>query len=260
MNEDLNGTPGPIAIDMDAVRRAASELQAASVYDSTWLERFAEPDFDSYEDFVAHLRHDFDLQMVHLFPELCAVSLGGTGTTRVLPEHSQLHAPFFHHGDLVAQGSLYVTAPFVVTGSLTVEGVLQDCGPDSVIVVGGALSARGVYTDGEMYVSGGLEADVVYGSYNDNTLQARFIRARLVIEDEHCTMAAVESDNHYDIDTYEQGYGEGVQEQLRALLVDELFIGNDKDPDDDERMLDAHLLFQRMADGEPVFRADAGNA
>jgi hypothetical protein len=249
------GEHGATPIDMDVVRRVARALQDESGYDSEWLSRIAEPDFDSYQDFVAHLRHDFDVEMVHCFPELCAVSLGGAGATRVLAGVGELGEPFFHHGDLVVQGGLFVSAPFVVTGSLTVGGVLADCGPDSVVVVGGGVSARGVNTDGEMYVGGAIEADVVYGSYNDNVLQARSIRARLVIEDEHCTMAFVESDHHYDLDTYRQGYGEGVQEQLRALLVDEVFGPQD---DKGESRFDARLLFRRLREGAPVFRADVG--
>lgn len=80
-----------------------------------------------------------------------------------------------------------------------------------------------MHTDGEMSVGGDISAEVVYGHYNDHTLQAATIRARLVIEDEHCTIAAVEADTHFDLDDFRQGYGEGVQERLRELLVDEVF-------------------------------------
>jgi hypothetical protein len=61
----------------------------------------------------------------------------------------------------------------------------------------------------------------------------------------------VEADTHFDPDDYPQGYGEGLQERLRELLVDEVF-GNEKD----EEQLDRSLLFGLMREGLPVFRAD----
>lgn len=107
---------------------------------------------------------------------------------------------------------------------------------------------------------GDIEADVVYGDYNDSTLHAGTIRARLVIEDDHETIATVESDLYFDLDDYQQGYGDGVQEQLRAFLVDEVFAADedeDADEDDSEDMFDVGLLFARLREGLPVFRADA---
>ncbi|MEV5676473.1 hypothetical protein AB0L80_37145 [Streptomyces sp. NPDC052069] len=101
-----------------------------------------------------------------------------------------------------------------------------------------------------MSVDGDIEADVVYGCYNDNTLQAGTIRARLAIEDEHATIASVEADLHFDLDDFQQGHGDGVQEQLRELLVDEVFAV-------DEDVMDRGLLFARLREGLPVFRADS---
>ncbi|MFE4334663.1 hypothetical protein ACFRQM_36260 [Streptomyces sp. NPDC056831] len=112
-----------------------------------------------------------------------------------------------------------------------------------------------MHTDGKMSVGGGIEAEVVYGYDNDQTLQAGTIRTRLVIEDEHCTIAVVEADAHFDLDDYQQGYGDGVQEQLRELLVDEVFSN-----EEDEEQLDRTLLFARSREGEPVFRANDATA
>ena len=50
-----------------------------------------------------------------------------------------------------------------------------------------------MYTDGDMHVSGDIEADIVYGCYNDHTLEARTIRGRLVISDDHDVQAHVEA-------------------------------------------------------------------
>ncbi|MCX5434019.1 hypothetical protein OHU11_40470 (plasmid) [Streptomyces sp. NBC_00257] len=254
---------GPLPIDMEALRQAAGVMQAelAEVCeaagipdDSGWLTRRVEPDFDSYQDFVAGLGYGCDPDHLPHLPELCARVLGGTGATRTLVGDQSVDTPFFHHGDLVVKGGLDVVAPFVVTGSLAVEDVLADGGPDSVVAIRGGVTARGVFTDGEMSVDGDIEADVVYGYYNDNTLQAGTIRARLVIEDEHATIATVEADLHFDLDDFQQGHGDGVQEQLRELLVDEVFA---VDEDGGREMMDRGLLFARLREGLPVFRADS---
>ncbi|WP_236242577.1 ankyrin repeat domain-containing protein [Streptomyces sp. CC228A] len=278
---------GPMPIDMDAVRRVAAAMSsrlaevcgAAGVPDDgARLARLVEPDFDSYQDLASALREHGDPELLPSVTRLCAAVLGDTGTVRTLPGGRGVDTPFFHHGDLVVTGDLDVLAPFVVTGSLTVEGVLADFGPHSVVVIGGGVVARGVFTDGEMCVHGDIRAEVVHGSYNDHTLQAATLRARLVIEDEHETIAAVRADLHFDADDYQQGYGDGVQEQLRELLVDEVFATDededgdeaadadgaadaddlhDADEDGDEKMFDHRLLLARMRAGLPVFRTDA---
>jgi hypothetical protein len=149
---------------------------------------------------------------------------------------------------LTVEGNLNVLSRFVVTGDVTVAGCLLDAGPDSRIAIGGDLRATGVQTDGELHVGGELAADVVYGYYNDFTLRADVIRGRLVIEDEHAVAADVEAELHLDMETYEQGYGEGVQERLRVVLVDEVFSDD---------MLDQDALFTLLCDGRSVFRLDA---
>ncbi|MBB1246766.1 hypothetical protein GL263_24905 [Streptomyces durbertensis] len=250
--------------DMAAVRRTAATMcaeraavcgAAGTPDDSHRLARLVEPDFGGFQELAAALRHDGHPDLLPFVPSLCAAVLGDTGTTRTLSGDQRVVEPFFHHGDLVVEGGLDVVAPLVVTGSLTVGGVLADCGPDSVVVVGGDVTARGVFTDGEMCVLGGIRAEVVHGYYNDNTLQAGRIRARLVIEDEHETIATVEADLHLDLDDYQQGYGDGVQEQLRALLVDDVFTP-DEDEDDAAEMFDFHALLARLRTDLPVFRAD----
>ncbi|MER6499731.1 hypothetical protein ABT218_10125 [Streptomyces sp. NPDC001455] len=258
---------GPLPIDMAAVRRIAEETRAALSEawraagipdDSDWLAERVRPEYESYQAFVAELRHDCDPDHVPFIPKLCAEALGDDArTNRALVGDQQLDEPFFHHGDLIVKGHLDVAAPFVVTGSLTVEGCMQDCGPDSVVAVGGDMTTRAVHTDGEMYVGGDIEAEIVYGYYNDNTLQAGTIRARLVIEDEHATIADVEAETHFDLDDFQQGLGDGVQERLRELLVDEVFSNEE---DEDEEQLDQTLLFARLREGENVFRtAGAGS-
>ncbi|MEU2133684.1 hypothetical protein [Streptomyces sp. NPDC018352] len=257
---------GPLPIDMAGARRVAEAMRvtrseacgAAGVPDdSGWLTELTRPDFDSFQDFVARLRDDSDPDHVPLIPQLCGRLLGDEARTdHALMGDQEIREPFFHHGDLLVRGHLDVGAPFVVTGSLVVEGCLTDCGPYSVVAVHGDVTARAVHTDGEMSVGGGIEAEIVYGHYNDHTLQARTIRARLAIEDEHSTIAAVEADTHFDPDDFQQGYGEGVQERLRELLVEEVFSHEE---DEEEEQLDRELLFARLREGRPVFRTHEGS-
>ncbi|RPK90218.1 MULTISPECIES: hypothetical protein [Streptomyces] len=254
---------GPLPIDMDAVREVAGAMRAEQAAvcgtagipdDSGWLTRLVGPDYDSYQDLVIGVRDNCDPDDLSHVPELCARALGDTGTTKTLTGDQRVDVPFFHHGDLVVKGGLDVMAPFVVTGSLAVDGVLADCGPESVVTIGGGVTARGVFTDGEMCVGGDIEAEVVHGYYNDNTLQAGTIRARLVVEDGHETIASVRADLHFDLDEYQQGYGDGVQVQLRELLVDEVFAVDEDE--DDEEMFDHCLLSARLREGLPVFRTE----
>ncbi|MFD7498236.1 hypothetical protein ACFV8T_38985 [Streptomyces sp. NPDC059832] len=55
------------------------------------------------------------------------------------------------------------------------------------------------------------------------------------------------------LDDYQQGYGDGVRERLRGLLVGEVF-GNEED--ENEEQLDRTLLFDRLREGLPVLRAN----
>ncbi|MFI8434527.1 hypothetical protein ACIGJO_12390 [Streptomyces sp. NPDC079020] len=251
----------PLPIDMVVARRVVAARRvtrteagrAAGPPDGNgWLTELVQPDFGSWEEFTAALRGHARPDRLSLIPGLCAEVLGEDARTVRTPAGGQeLNTPFFHHGDLVVDGDLDVWSTFVVTGSLTVSGVLADCAPDSVVAVGGDVRARAVHTEGEMSVGGAIEADVVYGYYNNQTLRARTIRARLVIEDDHRTDATVEAETHLTPDDYQQGYGTGVQEVLREILVDEVFSD---DEDQDEEQLDRELLFARLRKAEQVFR------
>ncbi|WP_173086008.1 ankyrin repeat domain-containing protein [Phytohabitans rumicis] len=230
---------GPLPIDMPAVRQAAAERGGPK--------KFLKPVYASHQDLVNEMRFIDDPD--HCLPVLaaCAAVLGDDGrTTLTLTGDQVWRRPFFHHGDIVVKGHIDVLTPFAVTGSLLVDGCVSDAGPDSFMVIGGDVRAWGVNTDGELQVSGTVEAEVVYGSYNDNSLVADTIRARLLIEDDHAVEADVEAEHHFDIDTYQQGYGDGVPERLRAILIDEVF--------DEDSQLDPAELFDRLRDRHPVFR------
>ncbi|MFP2904975.1 ankyrin repeat domain-containing protein [Pyxidicoccus sp. 3LFB2] len=174
-----------------------------------------------------------------------------------------LDKPFFHHGDLEVDGHLDIGRHFAVTGNLIVHGVLRDSGNDSLVNVLGDVRCHALYTDGELNIRGDLHArDVVYAYYNDHTLAAATLHARVVIEDDHGVMATVQAEHHFDMDTYSQGYGEGVGDRLKALFVDEVFKPQpvyvpSEEEDEDERepaRIDKSKLFARLREGLPVFR------
>ncbi|NTX60625.1 ankyrin repeat domain-containing protein [Myxococcus sp. CA051A] len=146
-----------------------------------------------------------------------------------------LKRAFFHHGDLEVDGDLDIQKPFAVTGDVIVHGVVRDAGNDSLVNILGDLKCHALYTDGEFSVGGDIEArDVVLGYYNDHILSADTIRAKVVIEDEHAVDATVEAEHHFDIDTYAQGYGDGVADDLRAIFVDQVFEGETDKPEEEE--------------------------
>ncbi|AGC48660.1 hypothetical protein MYSTI_07388 [Myxococcus stipitatus DSM 14675] len=163
---------------------------------------------------------------------------------------------FFHHGDLEVDGDLSIYKPFAVTGNVTVHGVVTDSANESLVAILGHLKCHGLYTDCEFSVQGDIEArDVVLGYYNDHILAANTIKAKVVIEDDHAFMATVEAEHHFDMDTYSQGYGEGVAQTLQSLFVDEVFQPREDGEDEEEpRRIDRGELFDRISKGLPVFR------
>jgi hypothetical protein len=164
--------------------------------------------------------------------------------------------PFFHHGTLEVTGNLRVVAPFVVTGDVRVSGVMMDCGPDSAVAIGGNVQAASLHTSGEL-ACGNIDAPdgVVYGHYNDNTLDCMRIRARVVIADEHDIQASsvVAKIDYSDLSEYRQGYGDGVLARLRKVFVDDVFQEADGEP----ATLDHHVLFARLMAGKPVYKTKA---
>lgn len=174
-----------------------------------------------------------------------------------------LQRAFFHHGDLEVDGDLTIQKPFAVTGDVIVHGVVWDAGNDSLVNILGNLQCHALFTDGEFSVGGDIEArDVVLGYYNDHVLSADTIRAKVVIEDDHAVDATIEAEHHFDIDTYDQGNGDGVADDLRAIFIDQVFEDAEASDEDESELgeeeettyLDKGALFDRISKGLPVFR------
>lgn len=98
----------------------------------------------------------------------------------------EITEPTIIAGDLHVRGNLRIVSALWVTGSLTCDGLIRDCGPDSHITVGGDLRAVGLRASGEVFVRGSVGARVVQGAYNDNSLVVGGdLESEILFEDDH---------------------------------------------------------------------------
>jgi len=98
----------------------------------------------------------------------------------------EITTPTIIAGDLHVRGNLQITSALWVLGTLRCDGLVRDCGPDSHVVVAHDLFATGVRASGELCVLRDLDARVVQGVYNDNSLViAGDLDADIVFEDDH---------------------------------------------------------------------------
>lgn len=97
-------------------------------------------------------------------------------------------AMIVHHGNLVIDGDLQPPSALLVTGDITVNGVLRDTGK---IVVLGNLHCHSFGSEAWVIIGGDCVArDFVYGSYNDDMLEVLGkISARAVVTDDHAIHA-----------------------------------------------------------------------
>ncbi|MDC0711685.1 ankyrin repeat domain-containing protein [Stigmatella sp. ncwal1] len=161
----------------------------------------------------------------------------------VLPSDSQAKdftgAPRFVLGDLALQGSVHLDGPLLVTGDLTVRGVLRNAGPEGLLVVGGSLRATGVDSDGEVVVGGDLEAQVVWGHHNDNSLRVGGkLKADVVIEDDHDVQARVKARHHF-----KNGEFDATSTVLKKVFVRAAFASGE---------LEREALFDLLRAGKSV--------
>ncbi|WP_241759286.1 hypothetical protein [Pyxidicoccus parkwayensis] len=122
-------------------------------------------------------------------------------------------------GDFTVKKNVILSGPLLVTGNLTVEGVLHNVGPEGLLVVGGSLRATGLDTSGEVLVGGDVEARVVWGHYNDHSLRVgNVLKADVVIEDDHDVQALVKSRHHFERDEFDES-----DAALKKVFVREAF-------------------------------------
>lgn len=156
---------------------------------------------------------------------------------------------FFHHGDLTINGSAWIGyGALIITGNLTVNGVMIDNESQTLVVVGGNLTVENLVTEGPIIVCGDLTASgLIYGVYNDYFLNVGGkIQASVLIEDDHPTLALKGKEARY---LFEAQDIDDRADELRALLLPELF-------EDIEGLLsiDVGALISHLTDGVPIFQ------
>ena len=153
-------------------------------------------------------------------------------------------------GNARVSGSLSVRSTFVVLGDLEVEGMINDCGPDSTVVVVGNCAARGLQTSGNFVVLGDLVVrDVIQGVYNDDSLVvAGDLSVRFLDENDHdvACYGELHAEHHFE---------NGRSGEEAASLASVFLIPGLLDIDLGEIHYDQ--LFERIERDEPVFAETA---
>ncbi|GMU03496.1 hypothetical protein KH5H1_76180 [Corallococcus caeni] len=149
-------------------------------------------------------------------------------------------------GNARAPSSLRVTCPLIVLGDLEVEGVLEDCGPDSTVVVLGRCTAWGLQTSGNFLVLGDLVVrDVIQGVYNDESLVvAGDLTTRFLDENDHDVTCYGEVHAEHHLENGRSG--DAAVTLASTFLRPELW-------NVDLGELHHDALFERIRKGEPVF-------
>ncbi|MHA7630129.1 hypothetical protein [Corallococcus sp. M7] len=149
-------------------------------------------------------------------------------------------------GNARAAGSLRVTAPLIVLGDLEVAGVLEDCGPDSTVVVVGRCTAWGLETSGNFLVLGDLVVrDAIQGIYNDDSLVvAGDLTTRFLDENDHDVTCYGEVHAEHHLENGRSGNEAAslastfLRPELWNIDLGEVHHG---------------ALFERIQQGQPVF-------
>ncbi|RKH70280.1 hypothetical protein D7X96_12240 [Corallococcus interemptor] len=151
-------------------------------------------------------------------------------------------------GNARASGPLRVEAPLVVLGDLEVAGVLEDCGPDSTVVVLGRCTAWGLQTSGNFLVLGDLVVrDAIQGIHNDESLiVAGDLTTRFLDENDHDVACYGKAHTEHHLENGRSG--ETAASLASTFLLPELW-------DIDLGELHHDVLFERIQKGEPVFTA-----
>jgi len=242
---DANDPWALMPLDMAALRKATAPRKWPS-----WVGKLLGRSVASTQELVGLLRDEGDVEDAIAFVEAIGAALPHERHRVERANDVVVESPFFFKGTLVVKGHLSIQAHFAIAGDLVVEGVIEDCGPDSAVWVTGDVRCHSLNTEGDFAVGGAIDArDIVYGHYNDNTLTARVIRSPVVVEDDHAVIADVKAKHHFDIDTYCSRRGErgaALATRLRALFVPEIL--------EEEGTLEREALSARLRAGLPILR------
>ena len=215
-----------------------NELEEKHGADNTWvsylkMSRSSPRDFD--EAFKSEYSYYED--SLEMLDELAGM-VEKLQPPHVVQGNLELDRPMIVPGDLEVTGTLYTSSVLIVLGNVKAK-LIRDCGPDSLVLVQGNVNAALIWTDGEFHSNGEvLATELVYGSYNDNVLAAKHIKAPVVVQDDHMMDGEIEAEHHI---AYES------QEPLKSVFVEGAF-------NEDREKLDYTFLAEKILAGEPVRR------
>jgi hypothetical protein len=155
-------------------------------------------------------------------PAWIALALAELCRDALKPEPSSPFAdtPRVVLGDLVVEGHLHLSGPLLVTGNLTVSGAISDSLHDSMLAVAGNVRAKAVFSDGEVWIGGDLDAEIVWGDYNDHSLRVGGdLRARALVNSDHDVMVRGAARVDHTLVLRE----DDEEEKARAVFVDGCF-------------------------------------
>lgn len=157
------------------------------------------------------------------------------------------------HGSLSVSGGLDLDAHLITLGDLRVEGRVRDLVPWTRLIVTGNLRCRTIWSGSPIWVSGSIDADVVYLSHHGAIWCGDGLQAKLVIAspDARGITGEVRSQHYSPVEDW-QDDARGALTRLEGILVPEAFRGTDRE----SGFFQPEDLLRLVEDGRPYLRKE----
>ena len=148
-------------------------------------------------------------------------------------------------GDVSIAGDLESDGWFIALGSLNVDGVFSDQETDCTTIVSGPVTAKAIFTSGNMSLLDDATAELIFGDYNDGTLviDGQMHTPLFLSNDHHCEVGGTGSVIHLDADEYSAD-----DPSLIEHLVDDVMPGGEFSPGN---------ALELLRQGKPILRRDS---